>query len=203
MATPQEIRKTRLKNDFAEMMNIKGNMIQWEIVKGEAPYVEEYKLTVRVRTIMNAIPTFKDLHIINVIIPPAYPRIHPTIQMRRDEQPFHPNWYTGGNWCPGSWDMSESLAQNVLRMIRTLQFDKEITNPKSPANSLASDWYLDKINSGLFPCDTQVLPDPTKSKLTINPTKPKFEVKESKLSFKVEEEKLESKQISDKRFNIK
>ena len=52
-------------------------------------------------------------------------------------------------------------------MVKTLQYDSDITNVVgSPANSDAKDWYLQKRNSGLFPCDRQLLPDPTSAKGT-------------------------------------
>src|SRR5690349_13099934 len=75
--------------------------------------------------------------------------------------PFHPNWNKEGLWCHGTWIISEGLGHNVVRMIRTLQFDLEITNEGSPANWDAKNWYSQHKNSGLFPCDRQVLPDPT------------------------------------------
>ena len=52
MATPQEIRRIRLANDYKQMCNIKGNVITWESTKGTAPYIEEYKITINVRTII-------------------------------------------------------------------------------------------------------------------------------------------------------
>ena len=51
MPTPQEIRKIRLANDYKQMCNIRGSIISWVVTEGSEPYVEEYKLTVHVRTI--------------------------------------------------------------------------------------------------------------------------------------------------------
>ncbi|MFN0201015.1 MAG: ubiquitin-conjugating enzyme E2 [Bacteroidia bacterium] len=206
MATPQEIRNIRLKNDFKEMCNIKGAMIQWEIVSGTAPFVEEYKLTIKVRTIINNTPTYRNEHILKLLVPSNYPKTAPQIEMQTKPYPFHPNWYTSGKWCHGSWDGSEGLAELVLRMIKTLQFDKEITNPNSAANVDANSWYERNINVGLFPCDTQQLPDPTVNKFNLDNSapKPKFEIKDSKPGFKINEQEVQANDDSapPRRFSI-
>ena len=88
--------------------------------------------------------------------------------MISNPQPFHPNWYPSRLWCYGYWDMAESLGLHIVRMLRTLQFDEEITNENSAANSDANVWYVKNKASHLFPCDTQILPDPTKTKFKIN-----------------------------------
>lgn len=177
MATPQEYRLIRLKNDHSEMVNIRGDVIQWKAVKGDAPYVEAYELTVKVRTIISSAPSYRNEHVISLELSEDYPNRPPSISMQTSPPPYHPNWYRNGNWCYGSWDISEGLGHHVIRMIRTLQFDLEITNPDSAANSDANDWFLSKKTSDLFPCDRTNLPDPTKSKFTIQPgIKKKFQV---------------------------
>ena len=55
-------------------------------------------------------------------------------------------------------------------MIRTLQYDMEITNEHSPANEEARNWYLRMRNSGIFPCDRQEMPDPTKERAAKKPS---------------------------------
>ena len=85
--------------------------------------------------------------------------------MQSSPQPFHPNWYRDKRWCYGKWDISEGLGHHVIRMIRTLQFDPEITDSNSPANGDARDWYLANQHQNLFPCDRKILPDPTKKKV--------------------------------------
>jgi ubiquitin-protein ligase len=177
MATPQEARRIRLGNDHNEMLNIKGDVIQWKSVKGEAPYVEAYELTVKIRTIISSQPSYRNEHIIYLELPNGYPREAPTISMRTTPPPFHPNWYLNGRWCFGSWDLSEGLGHHVIRMIRTLQFDPDITNTNSPANGDASSWYTSNKNREFFPPDRTILPDPTKSKFSIQSSvKKKFDV---------------------------
>ena len=168
--TPQERRNIRLKNDHKEMRNIQGPIVQWKALKGEPPYVEAYELTVKIRTIIEPDQKFRDTHVIKVSLPERYPMSPPETMMITRPQPYHPNWYREGKWCYGSWDIAEGLGHHVVRMMRTLQFDKEITNPDSPTSSTIRDWYVDNLDSGWFPCDTQVLPDPTKSKFEIQTT---------------------------------
>ena len=166
--TPQEIRAKRLVNDYKEMLNIRGDIIQWRIVRGEPPNVEEYELTVNIRSIINDIPTYRDKHIVRVYISDKYPVIAPRIEMISSPCVFHPNWYQNGLWDYGSWIISESLAYHVIRMIKTLQYDVDIINEYSPSNNTAKDWYVSNRNQGIFPCDKTNLPDPTKNKMIFN-----------------------------------
>jgi ubiquitin-protein ligase len=176
--TPQEIRSLRLKNDYEEMVNIKGAIIDWKAVRGNPPYVEEYELTVNVNGIISDVPAYRSQHIIKLVLPADYPNKPPEIHMLSIPFVFHPNWYVVGRWCYGKWLMPEGLGHHVLRMIRTIQYDSEITNENSAANIEANKWYLSKRNSRLFPCDRKVLPDPTKKRFEINEgTKKKFIIK--------------------------
>lgn len=176
MAAPQDIRKIRLKNDYKEMCNIRGGIIQWREIIGKAPYVEGYELTVNIRSVIGRGPEYRDSHVIKITIPEGYPVTSPPeVEMITKPQPYHPNWFTSGRWCGGRWLSNEGLGHHVIRMIRTLQFDPEITNVKSPANDDATIWY--KANSGrtFLPCDMQTLPDPTKPRFNIDmPEKKKF-----------------------------
>jgi ubiquitin-protein ligase len=176
--TPQEIRNLRLKSDYEEMANIRGALINWKPLRGTPPYVEEYELTVNVKGIIANGPTYRDTHVIKVILPADYPTSAPFVQMVSTPFLFHPNWFVNGRWCFGKWMMPEGLGHHVVRMIRTIQYDTEITNEASPANQDANKWYLQKRNSGLFPCDRKQLPDPTKKRFDVQPvTKKKFEIK--------------------------
>lgn len=164
MATTQEIRKIRLANDYKQMCNIQGSVISWVATKGTAPYIEEYKVTINVRTIIGLSsngPRYRDSSVVTVTLPPDYPMKAPKTIMVSSPQPFHPNWFTSKNWCFGTWAMSEALGDHVIRMVKTLQFDPDITNEYSPANSEANSWYKENKNSGLFPCDRTKLPDPS------------------------------------------
>ena len=167
MATPQEQRKIRLSHDYQEMQNIKGSMVQWRPLVGAPPYVEKYELTINVKTIIGAGPEYRDRHVIHLTLPSGYPFSAPQIVMQNSPQPFHPNWYRDRRWCYGTWDTAEGLGHHVVRMIRTLQFDREITNERSAANDKANRWYKANLNRGWFPCDRQTLPDPTKSRFEI------------------------------------
>lgn len=166
----EDLRSIRLRNDHAQMSNLRGHMIDWQPIRGQAPYVEEYLLTVRVRTIVHPHPRYRDAHQIRVILPRDYPMRPPAAFMLTKPWAYHPNWYaTDGRWCYGSWSITESLAQYVLRMVRSLQYDMEITNENSPANAEANRWYkLNRSVPGLFPCDTQPLPSPEREKKVFN-----------------------------------
>lgn len=164
MATQQDIRRIRLKNDYQQMCNIQGRVISWKPLKGTPPYVEQYEVTISVRTIVgvgSSGPKYRDQSVVTVTLPPDYPMRPPKIVMVSSPQPFHPNWYSTKNWCYGTWIISEALGDHVVRMVKTLQFDLDITNEDSPANVEAKSWYVANKRSGLFPCDRTKLPDPS------------------------------------------
>lgn len=178
MTTPQKQRQIRLQNDYKEMQNIKGDIIQWKPIKGEPPYVEAYEVMVNIRTIIGPEPKYRDQHVIRLELYADYPKTGPKTIMLSKPQPFHPNWYTSGEWCHGHWNLSEGLGHYVIRMIRTLQFDLEITNPNSPANGEANNWFKKNLKKGIFPCDNTILPDPTKSRFNVkSPPKKRFTIK--------------------------
>lgn len=163
----ENVRRMRLENDYKQMQNLRGRVIDWRPLVGEPPYVEEYLLTVNVRTIIGPKPVFRDRHELRLVLPRDYPQHAPQTYMLTQPSAFHPNWYmTDSRWCYGTWNISEPLAHYVLRCVRSLQYDPEITNENSPANVSAGQWYMRHLYSGLFPCDTQAMPSPEKEKLT-------------------------------------
>jgi len=162
MSTPHETRNIRLKNDYDAMCNIRGPIIQWRAVKGTPPYVEAYELTVNIRSIISPGPDYRDQHVIRIEMPGDYPKSPPVTVMISDPVVFHPNWWADKEWCFGTWAFSEGLGDHVIRMLQTLQYDPDITNKDSPANTAARDWYVANRHRGLFPCDTQNLPNPLK-----------------------------------------
>ncbi|PIY10465.1 MAG: hypothetical protein COZ18_05950 [Flexibacter sp. CG_4_10_14_3_um_filter_32_15] len=164
MATPQEIRNRRLANDYKEMENISGSLLSFEPLVGNVPYVEEYEVTIFVRSILDTQPTYRNQHKLKITLPEAYPQAPPQLELLDEPFVYHPNWFKNGRWCYGTWEMSEGLGRHMIRMIRTLQYDMEITNEHSPANEEARNWYLRMRNSGIFPCDKQEMPDPTKER---------------------------------------
>ena len=163
MATPQEIRKIRLANDYKQMCNIKGDIINWVPVKGVEPYIEEYQLTINIKTVIagGATPQYRQSSVVTVTLPSDYPTSAPVIRMSSLPIVYHPNWWEDGLWCYGTWFRSEALGDHVIRMVKTLQYDTDITNEDSPANWEASRWYVANGNKGYFPCDKTNLPDPT------------------------------------------
>lgn len=167
----------RLKHDYKEMCNIRGPIITWRAIGGIPPYVEAYLLTFNVRSIIGPGPRYRDLHVVRLEASNNYPATPPTVVMVSDPVVFHPNWWVDKHWCYGTWDVSEGLGHHVIRMLRTLQYDPLITNEQSPANEAAMEWYVSNRRSGLFPCDTQLLPDPSKSKNEmLPPAKKRFQV---------------------------
>jgi ubiquitin-protein ligase len=168
MTTPNEGRSLRLKNDYREMCNIRGAVLSWKAISGQPPFVETYEIEVQVRTIVSPGPSYRSAHKLRVDMPAEYPKKPPVVTMLTAPPPFHPNWYSSGRWCPGPTPLSEGLGEHIVRMVRTLQFDAEITNPNSAANQEAKDWYIRNLNRGMFPTDNKTLRDPTTSRMADN-----------------------------------
>lgn len=153
----RELHKTRIKNDYNEMINIaKSPMVSWVATKGTAPYVEEYLITINVRTYSGP-GTIMNQCKVRISLPANYPQVAPNTTMEGTVV-YHPNWWENGKWCCGTYKMTESLGNYVVRLLQTLQFDPIVTNPNSPANHDAKNWYLN--NKSLFPSDHQPLPNP-------------------------------------------
>lgn len=175
MVTLRDRRKQRLQSDYQEMCNLRGSVIDWEATRGQAPHVEEYRLTVKVRSVISDQPSYRQSHVIRLTLPRDYPQISaaPVVQMETKPYVFHPNWYRDGRYCHGGWIPSEGLGDFVVRMVKTLQYNREITNENSAANSEAKQWYLKHKTSSLFPCDQSALPDPTASRFKVRQTEEK------------------------------
>ena len=153
--TPEEYRRQRVRNESAELLALAGPRLE---VRETGP--GRFLLTLQLRTIIGSKPTYRDRHRIEVKLSPVHPDGSPEIRALDKPAPFHPNWWTTGRWCEGAgtWTRYSSLTEHVVRMIRSLRFDPEITNPDSPANGKAADWYRTRRNSALFPTDRDPLP---------------------------------------------
>lgn len=154
-----QLHKIRIATDYKEMCRIATSpMVSWVATKGKAPYVEEYVLTIKVRTYSGPDKVMNQCKV-RITLPPNYPQNAPETRME-GVLVFHPNWYKSGKYCCGKYASSESLGNYVLRMIQSLQYDPQITNPNSAANPDAKTWYLNnKHNKKMFPSDKQPLPN--------------------------------------------
>lgn len=178
MSTPQELRAIRLKNDYKGMLNMKGDIVDWKLTRGSEELPQEFEITFNIRSIIDSSPTYRNRHVIKVVIPSDYPLAPPQAHMLTKPFVFHPNWFTSGNWCHGTWFTTEGLAEFILRLAKTLQYDKDITNENSPACTEANSFYRRNKNSDMFPTDRQNLPDPTGDILVIR--KKKFQIEQSR-----------------------
>ena len=156
----RQLHKVRIKHDYEQMCRLKtSHMIDWVATKGTAPYIEEYLLTINVRTYKAKNVTMNQVKV-RIKLDPAYPNVAPVTKME-GTLVYHPNWWSDGKYCCGHYAPTESLGAYVNRMIQTLQYDHAVTNPGSPANRDAAAWYTaNKNNRSLFPCDKQNLPNP-------------------------------------------
>ena len=93
MKDQRALRERRLNNEYKELMCVNGDVIQVEPL-GESPY-EKYRITFNVRTIISAVPAFRDRTVCILTIPPGYPKDRPKIAVDDESMPppWHPNWF--------------------------------------------------------------------------------------------------------------
>lgn len=165
-----ETRKGRLSHDYRELMSMQGPVLSVRPLSGRPPYVDEYELTIRLRSIVGPEPTYRGVHVVRISLPAGYPNADfPRAVMVTRPYPFHTNWFSSGSWCYGSSSHNtEGLGNFVVRLMQSLQFDPNLIDTTSAANSAAANWYIqNKSVSGLFPCDATKLPQPTVGGMTV------------------------------------
>lgn len=157
-----DVRKARLKADYEQIKNMVGPVLSFRILSGEAPYVDAYEFTINLRTIINNIPEYRNVSKVKIVLPEKYPMSRPRATMITAPAPYHPNWWTSGDYDCGCWNPANKLGDYLILLMRTLQYDKDATYALSPSNNEAAEWYKTNSERGLFPCDRTQLPDPTK-----------------------------------------
>jgi len=161
MIDRRALRERRLINEYNELMNFSNDVIRIEPL-GNSPY-EKYRITFNIRTIINSTPEYRNTTICILTIPPEYPKNRPKISVDSSSMPppWHVNWYSGGTWCEGTWQVDESLVNFIYRCAKTIQFAPEFTKASygDSANKEAiSFWNSNKNNNRIIPCDKQKLP---------------------------------------------
>lgn len=155
--------RARRAADYRELMSMQGPVLDVKPISGTPPYVDAYKLTINVRSIVGPGPTYRSVHEVLLSLPAGYPQTDfPKAVMISKPYTFHPNWFKNGAWCYGSGSLcTEGLGNFVVRLIQTMQFDENLIDLYSVANLDAGNWYRRHKNiPGLFPCDTTKLPHP-------------------------------------------
>jgi ubiquitin-protein ligase len=186
MIDQRALRQRRLKNEYDELMNISGSIIQIEPL-GDSPY-ERYRVTFNIRTVIGPAPMYRAKTVCLLTIPTGYPDHAPKIAVESNSMPppWHVNWYGGGTWCFGGWTKEESLVNYIYRCAKTIQFCPDFTDARydAAANKEAVTFWTENIGrSGIIPSDVQTLPtidDQSTSSPRIEihkPEKPKIVIK--------------------------
>ena len=163
MSDLRRLRRERLETEYTELVAFsrKSNGAIQITPQGSAPY-EKYTVVFNIRTIVSPRPTYSERTECILSIPPNYPDGVPTLMAVSQPLPWNVNWFVSGNFCPGSWDDEHSLAGFLFRAARVLQYHPEYINIGSPANADAISFWTNNLgNSGIIPCDTTALPDPS------------------------------------------
>lgn len=136
------VRELRITNEFNKIKEEYPSGGEIEVIAMDR---DKCTMTVRfnIRTILSfgsTGPVYRDTSIVDISLPSDYPEGTP-LSIMRDQQPWHPNWYTDRRWCSGHYKMVEPLWEYIRRMGETIRFNPSYTNPDSPANKYAvPDW---------------------------------------------------------------
>lgn len=158
--TIREAFRTRQASDYYELMSMRGSVLDVVPISGKPPYVEEYELTIKVRSIVGPEPTYRSVHKVHLSWPMGHPLCNsPKAVMISKPYTFHPNWFKNGAWSYGSGDIcAQGIRNFVVHLIQSLQFDENLIDLGSVSNLDAAIWYSEHKNiPGMFPCDTTKL----------------------------------------------
>ena len=160
-------RSRRLKQDLLDMkaLSEKCPAIKFRVLDdGDAP--EEYEVSFYLKTIIGEIkgkPVYRDANLPTIVLIDLrkYPYGRIKAQCMTKPPPYHPNWYEFGLWdqITGNSRVSDTLAELVIRMAKTIQFVPAVTNSSSASNVAAADWWKKHLKSRYFPCDNTVILD--------------------------------------------
>lgn len=146
------VRHRRLQADHERLLKlVSANQpkLMIESTQGNPP--ERYILAFRVPTLTElrgTIPVYCERQRLKIEMPADYPAVCPLVTVFGTI--FHPHiWPKNNVVCLGSWSISESLDQLVLRLFSLLRYDPEQLNWRSVANYEAADWA--RRNQHLFP----------------------------------------------------
>ncbi len=149
--SPVAARVTEDLRRLEELSKITNNKVK--ILRSSGSPVNHIEIELSYPTIpSNSYPISKqEISVIHIDFLDSYPFQAPRLTVKTPI--FHPNVYTSGLICLGSWNPTEFLDFLVKRIVHTICFDPQFINPDSPANYLASVWYREKrrTNPGLFP----------------------------------------------------
>ena len=88
MLTLQQIRHSRLENDYKEMIRLNRDIISWKPLRRSTTDYEEYGIDASDR------PLYRDNNVVHLTIPDDYPMTAPRVIMVTKPAPFRPNWST-------------------------------------------------------------------------------------------------------------
>ncbi len=153
-----EFRKQRLAAAYNDMRKFDGQQyLKWEGTKGEAPFFEEYLLTINARMYCGEEKTMDSCQI-RVSFSQAFPKQAPEVKMISKPLVYHPYWFSDGTYDPGKWRTGVSFQDYVKQMIMSLLYDSSMINSydESAPNLEAMEWYrINRLDSELFPSDQQ------------------------------------------------
>ena len=133
---PEQIKKLRLKHDYLEMCKLSGDAISFIPLRGDIPFVKEYKLIINARTIVGIDkkkkPIFREKSEVIVTLPSDYPQRPPTWLMTTLPI-FHSDFYENGAWSYGVYRFGELLTDMVISLVKSFQYEQGGSSLKTMA----------------------------------------------------------------------
>ncbi len=148
-------RTVRLEHDYQAMQALQSDLIAWEAADRRTP-PEIYVVDFNLRGLIGP-ESFREAHTVVIKLLPEYPDRAPLAKFTSRPILFHPHVFVNGVVCVGGYSPDEGLAAFCLRIAKYIQFQPYLINIKSPANTMALDWY--RSNTIKLPVDNTPLPD--------------------------------------------
>ena len=156
-------KKRRLASEYRDVLKIPiTNAMRIKVVPNGKPveetrtYLVTYNIETRVKKDDKIVPQYRT--VVRFDLGPDFPASAPTVTIVEGLVPWHVNWYTSGRLCPGNmWHQDPFLYKFLIKVGKTISFSPEYTNPGSPANSGARQYWTDTLKK--FPlADIHKLP---------------------------------------------
>jgi ubiquitin-protein ligase len=152
---PVDVATTRRTTDLQRLRALEQrNPDGFKILEttGSPPNRYLVRLTCRsIESVSRNTPRYRTAHDLEITLPAGYPLAWPSVQVTTPI--WNPHIFAGGQICLGghAWNPTEFLDVFMLRLFSILTWDPLIINERSPANSIAMNWYC--AHRGDFPLD--------------------------------------------------
>ena len=155
--------KARLKNEYNELFKLPfTSIMKWKIAPGQSPpYVSSYLVTYTNPYLImeNGVRKIcKDPITLQYDLDKDYPASAPKVRVVEGKLPYQPNFFLKGGMCTGTIHKPGMWLWDMFATVGSVLTGGKGTNPGSPANRDAADYY--SKNPSKFPLGRTDFPRP-------------------------------------------